>query len=55
MSENRKALVYDALVQCVMCMRRENKFNQYQYKFTPIIFRGSEEVMKGFYDDAEAL
>ena len=46
-------VLYDALVQCIMRMHRENKFNQYQYKFNPLIFRGSEEAMEGFTEEIE--
>jgi len=37
-----KLVLYEALIRTVTQMRTENKFNHYQYKFNPLLFRGSE-------------
>ena len=49
---SRNVILYYALKECLERMYQEKKFDHYQYKFNPLIFRGSDVALEDRFADS---
>ena len=49
---SRNVILYHALKECLKRMYQEKKFDHYQYKFNPLIFRGSDVALEDSFADS---